>query len=440
MEIEKFSKWEQKKIDKLLKDKPFLAISLREMTDKEQSYYLTEVLKDNNLIVPKEVNLQDIHDLYSDLLYIEDTNRIDIILATALSNKLEGIPIWLILVGASGDMKSVQLNSIRTKDVYLLHNLTSKSLVNGYKDKEEHPDLAPELDGKIIIIPDMAQILKLPTIEKAEIWGQLRDLYDGFAGKVSGMGSRQRYENIRTTLIAGSTPAIDGQILVHQDLGTRELLYRTLGNKNKQKLMEKCFENEELEEKIKTILTEVTSSFLENTPVKRIEINRECLEEIKKIAIFISYMRATAEIDSYSNTLRNDVYPEEPSRISKQLKRIFICLKNLDKNYPDKTALKILWHLGKSSSFPIRNKIFETLINDNCEYSTSQISDMLHTGKSTSQRELGILWNMRLVNCRKEKTNFFDRTYDYWTINQKNKFVKSLISDNTFALSNRPLI
>lgn len=125
----------------------------------------------------------------------------------------------------------------------------------------------------------MSQILKLPPIEKGELWGQLRDLYDGCAGKISGQGSRARYEDLKVTLIAGSTPAIDGQILVHQDLGTRELVYRTSGNKNKEKVMQKCFENEEQEKSIKETLRVWTSQFLKNRQVERTEISEDTLKK-----------------------------------------------------------------------------------------------------------------------------------------------------------------
>lgn len=427
--MQDLTKWENNKLKQILKKKPYLSLYLRSLDPKEKKEYLKTLLDENNLITPKEINLQDIHDLYCDLLHIEDTNRIDIVLAVALSSKLDGIPIWLIIVGASGDMKSVQLNSIRTEETFILHNLTSKTLVNGYKDKEEHPDLAPELKDKIIIIPDMAQILKLPTVEKAEIWGQLRDLYDGFAGKMSGQGSRARYEGLKTTLLAGSTPAIDGQILVHQDLGTRELFYRTKGNKDKRSLMQKCIENEALEGKIGMLLTEITSTFISNQKIKRFIINEHDLEEIMDMATYLSYMRATGEIDSYRNTLRNDVYPEEPTRIIKQLKRIFMCLMNLDENYKSQKAIEILWEIIYSSSFPMRVKILNLLLNDMCEYSTSQISEILHIGKSTSQRELSILWNLNLVKCRREKTKIIDLFYEYWEVNKENKFIQKLIKD-----------
>lgn len=382
-----------------------------------------------NLFDGKEVkNLEYIHTLYKNLLHIENTDRIDVVLATAISNRLPGIPLWLILVGPSGDMKSVQLNSIRGEDVYVLHNLTSKTLVNGYTKKEKFPDLAPKLDKKIIIIPDMAQILKLPPNEKGELWGQLRDLYDGFAGKCSGMGADTKYEGLKVTLLAGSTPSIDGQILVHQDLGTRELIYRTEGNKNKQKVMDKCFENEESEKKIGEDLQKETIEFLSKINVVRQDIPQKVLDEIKNIAIYVTFMRSSAEFDNYTNELRNIVYPEEPTRIAKQLKRMYVCLKGLDKDYSDETALRILWHLGKSSAFPIRIKTFEYLIDSfTSEFSTSQIAENLKIGKSTAKRECAVMENIGIVSCRRQETTYPDRFYEFWRINKEHPFIKEIL-------------
>ena len=383
------------------------------------------------LVDIKQSPLEEVYKVYKRYFHVEDTKRIDIVLATALSQKLPGIPIWLILVGPSGDMKSVQLNSIRNDDVMIMHNLTSKTLVNGYKNKVKYPDLAPELDNKIVIIPDMAQILKLPPAEKGELWGQLRDLYDGLAGKMSGMGSRAQYENIKVTLLAGSTPAIDGQILVHQDLGTRELIYRTKGSKLKKDVMRKCFDNEELEEMIGKELKEKTSDFLQHVYIVRDFINEDIISKLMDISTYITYMRAGAEFD-YSNDLRNDVYPEEPTRIAKQMKRLFVCLMNLSNDYPEDRAIEILWQVARSSAFPLRIKIFEYLLaNKGKEISTTQLSELLYIGRSTVKRECSVMWNVGLVHCRKENINSFnpDRTYDYWKINENHEFIKSILEE-----------
>jgi len=379
----------------------------------------------------KRIKLFNLHDKYKELLYIEDINRIDVVLAVALSRKLKGIPLWMILVGPSGDMKSVQLNALEDSNAFVLHNLTSKTLVNGYKDKEKHPDLAPELHEKLILIYDMAQLLKLPPVEKGELWGQLRDLYDGFAGKVSGMGSNSRYEGLKTTLLAGSTPAIDAQILVHQDLGTRELIYRTKGSKNKEKVMKKCFENEEMEKEITEELKLITTTFLRQTEVKRDYIPKKITKEIMRISKYITIMRATAEFDQYSNELRNIVYPEEPTRIAKQLKRLYICLMSLAEDYPEATAMDILREVARSSSFPLRIRIFEFLMAQNQELTTSKIAEMNSIGKSTTKRELSVFWSLGIINCRKESTSFPDKFIDYWSVNKEHSFIKAVHRYNT---------
>lgn len=376
------------------------------------------------------MNLEDLYSVYRKWLHIEDTNRIDAMLAVALSQKIpDGIPLWLIFVGASGDMKSAQINSLIGGNSYLLHNLTSKTLVNGYKDKKKCPDLAPKLNGKILLIPDMAQILKLPPNEKAELWGQLRDLYDGFAGKHSGLGANKEYQNLHVTLIAASTPAIDAQILVHQDLGTRELIYRTEGNKNKNELMDKCFLNEELEETAKQELKEATFMFLNLAKIQREDkIPQNVLDLIKSISQYVTLMRATAEYDNYTNELRNFVYPEEPSRIAKQLKRLYVCLKSLDKSYPDSKALSIIWHIARSSAFPIRIKVFDLLQETKKELSTSQVAERLFIGKGTAKRDLAVLEALHLITCRREPiSTYTDRFYEYWKLNNTPKASELII-------------
>jgi len=383
--------------------------------------------KNYDRLIGNKILLEDVHKIYKEELYLEDTKRIDMILASALSSKMNGIPIWLILVGASGDMKSVQLNALEGFDTYYLQKMTSKTLVNGFKDKEKHPDLAPKLNNKIMVIRDMATLMKLPPAEKAEIWGQLRDLYDGFAGTTSGMGTDVQYSDLKISLIAASTPSIDGQILIHQDLGTRELIYRCDGNKNKKEAMKICMRNQLLEDKIMPKLREVTVNFLKKTEInENLELDDKTKEELMEMAIYISLMRASADIDQYTNTLRTNVIPEEPTRVIKQLTRLFICFKSLDKNYPQDRAIEILWKLARSSAFQIRVNVLDTLIKLDKEVSTSNLADRIKIGKSTSQRELNTLWNMGLVKCRKEPTTFPDRTYDYWQLNRDHHFIKKL--------------
>ena len=375
------------------------------------------------------MKLKELYKVYRKWFQIEDTNRIDVVLATALSQKLKDDPLWLILVGPSGDMKSGQLTALLNyKPVQPIHNLTSKALVNGYRDKDKYPDLAPSLHDKIVIFPDMAQLLKLPTNEKGEVWGQLRDLYDGLAGKVSGQGANKRYSGLFVTLLGASTNAIDGQLLIHQDLGTRELIYRVYGSENKEKVMNKCLDNvnqkKEMDKEMKTI----TNNFLENAVIKDIKLSEDVITKLKEIAIYTTQMRATGEFDRNSE-LRGKVYPEEPTRIIKQLKRMFICLMSLDEYYREDKALEIIKHVARSSAFQNRILIMDYLWKHHKLTSKSiyEISTALKLGRSTIKRECLILENIGLIGCdRKEELN--DRVrYNWYAISDPSTFVGNTI-------------
>ena len=379
-------------------------------------------------IIGNKPTLEDVYHKYGEHIHLEDTNRIDIVLATALSKKLNGIPIWLILVGASGDAKTLQLNALAGFDTFYIQKMTPRTLVNGFQEKDKYPDLAPKLNNKLVVIRDFATLMKLPPHDKAEIWGQLRDLYDGFAGTTSGMGTDVKYEGLKITLLAGSTPAIDTQILVHQDLGTRELIYRLDGNEDKDDVMNRCMDNEMNEDKIKKELNEVTVNFLKNIKINRFELTKEQSDELKNMALYVSYMRATASYDGYSNYLLTNVVPEEPTRIIKQLKRLFICLKSLSPDYSDKKALKILWHLSRSSASPMRVRVLDFLLNkeNHLDFSTSNIAGELKLGKSTCLRELNALNNLGIVTLRPVETNIPDREYYYWKLNLINPVLLNL--------------
>lgn len=367
--------------------------------------------------------LQEVYDAFDRWMHIQDKKIIDLTLALALSRKLEGTTIWIILIGPSGDGKSEIVMAFHdNENSVLLHELTPNTLVSGYSEGEKRFDLAPELDKKLVIIPDMAQILHLHPNDKAKVWAQLRELYDGRAGRRTGSSRNKSYEGLRVTILACSTPAIDNQILVFTHLGTRELLYRTdLDRKiDNDALIGKVLENEKGEKIMREELRDAVKSFLAGRKVfDKHPISEEVMAKIKAMVHYLRYMRATADTDSYTGELINIAYPEQPTRSLKQLVRLFRCLKSLDPSYSDGRALEVLEHVVKSSVLPIREGIMMLLKDAKDRMSTSKIAEELRLGKKTAFRELNILWNIKLVE--RETDEFDPKGTYYWKINEHGK-------------------
>jgi hypothetical protein len=383
----------------------------------------------------KEPKLKDVHKVFKKWLHIEDTDFIDLLLSVALTKNMKGTPIWMLVVGASGDGKTECVMSLNGYETKILHQITPNTLVSGFtvRDKETgervNVDLAPKLDDKLLIIPDMAQLLQLHPNQKAQVWAQLRDLFDGFAGKQAGTGLDTQYTGLRVTLIACSTPSIDSQILIHQDLGTRELVWRTKKTKKTVELMNKVWFNEGYEIQMRSELNQTVLNFLNNKKIEKVGVDKKTQGELMKYAILLSYMRAPAHFDKYRHELLSDIYPEKPTRVLKQFKRLFIALKSLDSKYSDERALGIINKIALSSGDPNRVKVFNYLIDrGDDEHSISSISRVLKIGKATVKRNLWALANMGIANVFGD-----DLSYSSFKINLEHKLFNI---DTTEGVSN----
>lgn len=367
--------------------------------------------------VSSEVKLEDVYSVISKWLYLKDFYMVDLILAIILSQRLDDSPIWMIFVGPSGDGKSEMVRMIdELKCIYKVDQLTPNTLVSGNPKVE---DLASTLNNKLLLITDFASILSLNGDSQKAIFAQLRNLYDGEAYKDTGAGARKHYTGLRVTLIANSTPIINHKILIHQDLGTRELIYRTdidEGLLDFEKKTFKALENEGRKKDMRGEIRTIISSFFDNVK----DIKKEFPDEIKnwlfEKAKWLSVMRSTSTIDHYSGELISDTAPEVPTRLLMQLKIIYHCLKSLDPDYPDKRAKEILLRIINSSAKKTRVDIFQYLQNCDGEITLSKIAEALRIGKKTVFTECNILWNLDLIQCRKERTIQFGKEIEinYW--------------------------
>jgi hypothetical protein len=175
--------------------------------------------------------LQDVYDVIHKWLYLKNNNAIDVALATVLSNRLEGDPLWMFLVAPPGGAKTEILNTLSTfDDVYMTSSLTSHSLISGASGVgHSDPSLIPKLNGKVLLLKDFTCILSKKDQEQEEIFGILRDAFDGTCSKVFGNGIKRTYQS-RFTILSAVTPKIYELGAEHQSLGERFLKFSIESN------------------------------------------------------------------------------------------------------------------------------------------------------------------------------------------------------------------
>ncbi len=347
-------------------------------------------------------------DLYQKIrkwIYLPDTKRIDIILAVSISVYQEGKPLWVFFVGGSGDAKSELIKPLeKLPYARKIDQLTANTLATGKKNAH---DLGSELEHNhtLLLFTDLACLTSLNKDEKKKIWGQFRTLFDGDIFKDTGSGVHKAYEECHVNILACTTSAIKDEYHIHQQLGTRELLFDTdpdprhntekmrhaLNNRNKQKQMRK-----EIEDAILGFLAD--KEFNEN-----IEIPSEIIDFLFRKCEKLRLLRATGKTDWKTGELDADIEAEVTTRLIQQFGLLYQSLYSLDENYPEKRFKAIIEHFVKSSSQPVRYKLYQFFTKNNDWFKIFELHQRLKNSRTAIKAECEALWNL----------GFLDKKYEY---------------------------
>jgi hypothetical protein len=279
---------------------------------------------------PDEVpTLEDVHTVYRKWLHLPSTDAIDVMLSTVISQTMDGPPVWMFLVSPPGGAKTITLAGLTEyENAYSTSSLTAKALISGSNERgAADPSLIPRLHGKVLVIKDFTSILNMRENEKEEIFGILRDAYDGRCGKVFGNGVERTYES-HFTIIAAVTPSIYEVGSRHAALGERFLKFvmgDNLHHYQEQDIISKAIENVDQDTQIREELTAVTSLFLaygfEDT--KPPKLDSVLHKRIIRLAQLGARLRGTVSRDRYhSDDMTGRPFAEVGSRLGIQLAKI----------------------------------------------------------------------------------------------------------------------
>jgi hypothetical protein len=263
----------------------------------------------------KAPSYADLEKVFNKWLFLENTDALRIMLATTISQALDGPPIWVFLVAPPGGSKTEHLNSlIDVPTVYMTSSLTPHSLISGanWKDGAD-PSLIPRLNGKVMVIKDFTAILGMRDSDKEEIFAILRDAYDGRCGKVFGNGVERSYES-RFTVLGAVTPRIYDLSGNHASLGERFLKFgigHNLHHVSEQEIIRRAIRNINRVSQMQEELADATNSFLTRTvDTSRVPtLSEEMEDRLIHLGMFGARLRGSVSRDTY----KNDIITSRPS-------------------------------------------------------------------------------------------------------------------------------
>ena len=255
-----------------------------------------------------------------------DRNFLDglaVSLATAASGHLTGEPIWLYLIAPPGGGKTLILASLKdcTQVIYE-STITRTSLISGFDRGGVDNSLLPKLDKKCGVFKDGTAILSLHPDARRELYGTLRDAFDGETSRP--FGNCHRHYVSHFNMLIGVTPAIHAEN--QSSTGERFLKFEMIDRHvNVEAKMDASLEQLHKESEIQAALGSVVSSFLTRTidPDILPKVPETYKKRLKSMARLIASLRAQVERHSgYEKEIKYRASAELPTRVLKQLAKL----------------------------------------------------------------------------------------------------------------------
>lgn len=280
--------------------------------------------------LPLNPNLtnEELFSIYKKWLYMPNTMVLDIMFGTVFANRLSGDPVWLFFVAPPAGSKSELLMSMSNcEECYPLTSLTPHALVSGTSWGEgKDPSLLPQLDKKVLILKDFTTILSMNYSARDEIFGILRDIYDGRTEKSFGNGLKREYK-VKFGILAGVTPVIESFSAMNQSLGERFLRYRLpLDTKQSEEAkILKAISNVNSELKMRAELCQAAASIVArpNPPDELMpHFSERYLPKVVALAQMSAWMRGVVDRDKFTQQVLYKPSSEVGTRIAKQMVKL----------------------------------------------------------------------------------------------------------------------
>lgn len=280
-------------------------------------------------VVADAPTLDAVHGVFTKWLSNPNLDAVDIVLASILSMRMDGPPVWMFLVGPPGSAKTMTLETLAECDnIFSTSSLTSHSLISGANwQGQQDPSLIPKLHDKTLVIKDFTAVLGMREMDKEEIFSILRDAYDGKCGKIFGNGVERSYVS-RFGILAAVTPAIYELGHQHQALGERFLKYTmsdNLHHASEDEIISRAIDNVDRDSKMKEELAAVGRDFIANSradyPVP--DLDNTLHKKIVALARLGARLRGTVTRNSFQNeVMTGRPFAEIGSRLGIQLAKL----------------------------------------------------------------------------------------------------------------------
>lgn len=325
-------------------------------------------------------------------LYLPDARPLLAVLGAVAANRLDGDPVWLLLVGPPGGGKSEILQSLGgLENVHPAATLTEPALLSGTPAKERENGAKGGLlrqigDYGIVVCKDFGSVLSMHRDARAQVLAALREVYDGSWTRHVGTGGGQTLHwQGKVGLVAGCTPTIDRHHAVMGAMGERFVLLR-LPEVDSGEQARRALAHAGKERAMRAELSAAVRALLAGTPQLPRPLEGAEQERLIRLAELVVRARSAVERDSYSREVDLIPEPEAPTRLVVMLERL---LAGLDAIGADRAeAWGVVGRVALDSIPALRLAVLRVLLAAREPLATSAVAEAVRYPTTTTGRAL----------------------------------------------------
>jgi hypothetical protein len=327
-------------------------------------------------------------------LYMEDDGTVLVTLASVAANRMQGDPLWLMIVGASSGGKTEILNATsHLGNVHLAAVVTEAALLSGTSKKEAAKGAKGGLLREIgpfgvLLLKDFTSTLSMKHEARAALLAALREIYDGsWTRHVGTDGGRTLHWQGKLGLIACCTTIIDTHHAVMAAMGERFLLYR-LPEIDPKKQAKQALRNAGREREMRQELAAAVGGLFAEIklPEHQPELSDDETDRLVALASLAAYSRSHVERDGRTREIELIPDHEAPARLSQALRRLYGGL--LVIGVPQADAWPLVVKVGLDCMPKLRRSIFEYLVETEEWTATTTIAEAVGYPTQTARRSL----------------------------------------------------
>ncbi|WP_246182799.1 ArsR family transcriptional regulator [Mycolicibacterium grossiae] len=323
-----------------------------------------------------------------------DVAALDAVLAAAAVERLDGDPLWLLLISGPGNAKTETVQALDGIGAVVTSTISSAGgLLSATPKREREKDATGGLlrrlePGGVLVVKDVTSILSMSGDARAEVFAALREVYDGrWSRNVGTDGGKTLDWRGRIAMVGAVTTAWDKAHGAVSAMGDRYVLIRMDSRRGRYAAGRQAIANTGSEIVMRAELSDAVTDVIDHMDTEPIVLDEAESEALLAAADLVTLARTGVEYD-YRGDVTDAHAPEMPTRFAKQLAQVVRGAVAV--GVPRAAALRLAIRCARDSVPPLRLGIIDDL-SAHPHSTTTDVRRRLDQPRNTVDRQLQAL-------------------------------------------------